>query len=58
MSLIIRTLAAGAACTIVATGAVAQSTVVPIDNEPTPRLTVEQPLPGPLAGELSSSRTR
>ncbi|TWA26193.1 hypothetical protein FB004_103299 [Sinorhizobium medicae] len=50
MSLIIRTLAAGAGCTIVATGALAQSTVVPIDNEPTPRLTVEQPLPGPLAG--------
>ena len=31
------------------TGAFAQSTVVPIDGEPAPRLTVEQPLPGPLA---------
>ena len=27
----------------------AQSTVVPIDNEPAPTLTVEAPLPGPLA---------
>jgi Family of unknown function (DUF6130) len=27
----------------------AQSTVVPIDNEPAPKLTVEAPLPGPLA---------
>jgi len=26
-----------------------QSTVVPIDDEPPPRLTVEPPLPGPLA---------
>ena len=33
----------------IATGAFAQSTVVPIDNEPTPRLIVEPPLPGPLA---------
>ena len=32
-----------------ATGAFAQSTVVPVDNEPPPSLTVEQPLPGPLA---------
>jgi hypothetical protein len=33
----------------IATGALAQSTVVPIDDEPAPKLTVEQPLPGPLA---------
>jgi hypothetical protein len=33
--------------TAIATGA--QSTVVPIDNEPAPRLIVEQPLPSPLA---------
>ena len=33
----------------VAVGAFAQSTVVPIDNEPAPRLIVESPLPGPLA---------
>lgn len=31
------------------TGAFAQSTVVPIDNEPPPRLIVEPPLPSPLA---------
>jgi hypothetical protein len=30
----------------------AQSTVVPIDNEPAPKLTVEPPLPGPLARNL------
>ena len=35
--------------TAIATGAVAQSTVFPIDNEPSPRLIVEPPLPGPLA---------
>ena len=35
--------------TEIATGAVAQSTVVPIDDEPAPRLIVEPPLPGPLA---------
>jgi Family of unknown function (DUF6130) len=29
--------------------ATAQSTVVPIDDEPPPRLIVEPPLPGPLA---------
>jgi hypothetical protein len=42
-------LAEGAADTLLPTGAVVQSTVVPIDNEPTPRLIVEAPLPGPLA---------
>jgi hypothetical protein len=35
--------------TAVITGVVAQSTVVPIDNEPTPRLIVESPLPDSLA---------
>jgi hypothetical protein len=35
--------------TATATAAIAQSTVVPIDNEPMPRLIVEPPLPGPLA---------
>jgi hypothetical protein len=35
--------------TEVATGAFAQSTLVPIDSEPPPRLIVEPPLPGPLA---------
>jgi len=42
-------LAEGAADTLLPAGAVAQSTVVPVDNEPAPRLTVEPPLPGPLA---------
>ena len=35
--------------TATATGAFAQSTVVPIDNEPAPRLIVERPLPDELA---------
>jgi hypothetical protein len=33
----------------IAAGALARSTVVPIDDEPAPRLIVEPPLPGPLA---------
>jgi Family of unknown function (DUF6130) len=49
MNPLTETLAEGTADTLLPTGAVAQSTVVPIDNEPPPRLTVEQPLPGPLA---------
>ena len=35
--------------TVFATGALAHSAVVPLDNEPAPRLIVEPPLPGPLA---------
>jgi hypothetical protein len=50
MNLLIQTLTALAACTVFATGAFAQSTVVPIDNEPAPKLIVEPPLPSPLAG--------
>jgi Family of unknown function (DUF6130) len=46
---LIKTLAVVAACTVFATGAFAQSAVVPIDNEPAARLIVEPPLPGPLA---------
>jgi hypothetical protein len=34
--------------TEIATGAGVQSTVVPIDDEPAPRLILEPPLPGPL----------
>ena len=34
---------------MIPTAAFAQSTVVPIDNEPAPSLIVEPPLPGPLA---------
>ena len=49
MNFLIKTLAAVAACTVLAIGAAAQSTVVPFDNEPAPRLIVESPLPGPLA---------
>jgi hypothetical protein len=53
MSLLVKTLAVLAACTVFATGAFAQSTVVSIDNEPAPRLIVEPPLPGPLAGGVA-----
>jgi Family of unknown function (DUF6130) len=49
MTLLIKMLASVAAGTVLATGALAQSTVIPIDNEPAPRLIVEPPLPGPLA---------
>jgi hypothetical protein len=49
MTLLIKTCASVAAGIMVATGAFAQSTVVPIDNEPAARLIVEQPLAGPLS---------
>jgi Family of unknown function (DUF6130) len=49
MNLLIKRLATVAACIVLATGAFAQSAVVPIDNEPPARLIVEPPLPGPLA---------
>jgi hypothetical protein len=49
MNLFIKTLAAVAACAVLATGAFGQSTVVPLDAEPAPKLIVEAPLPGPLA---------
>ena len=49
MSLLIKALASIAAGTVLAAVAFAQSTVVPIDDEPPPRLIVEPPLPGPLA---------
>jgi hypothetical protein len=49
MSLLVNTLATIAAGTMLAVGALAHSTVVPIDNEPAPKLIVEPPLPGPLA---------
>jgi len=52
MKLLARTFAAVAACTVLASGAFAQSTVVPIDKESAPRLIVEAPLPGPLAQNL------
>jgi hypothetical protein len=49
MNLLINTLATILAGTVLAIGVFAQSTVVPIDNEPAPRLIVEPPLPGQLA---------
>ena len=52
MKLLTRTFAAVVACTVLATGALAQSAVVAIDKEPAPRLIVEPPLPGPLAQNL------
>ena len=48
MKLVILTLAGMASC-MLATGAFAQSAVVPIDDEPAPELIVEPPLAGPLA---------
>lgn len=53
MNPLIQTLTALAACTVFATGSFAQSAVVPIDNEPAPKLIVEPPLPGPLAGGVA-----
>jgi Family of unknown function (DUF6130) len=50
MNPLITTLTAVAVSSAFATGGSAQSAVVPIDNEPPPRLIVEPPLPGPLAG--------
>lgn len=49
MHLLIKTLVAAAACTVLATGTFAQSAVVPIENESAPKLIVEPPLPGQLA---------
>ena len=49
MNLLVNTLATIAAGTVRASGAFAQSAVVPIDSKPAPRLIVEKPLPGPLA---------
>jgi hypothetical protein len=46
----INTFVAGLAFIVLAISAFAQSTVVPIDNEPAPKLTVTQPLPGPWLG--------
>jgi len=42
----------------IATDALPQSTVVPIDDEPAPRLIVEQPLPGPLAQGIFQAQYR
>jgi len=47
--MLIKKLGACAAIGLLSAGAFAQSTVVNIDNEPVPSLTVLPPLPGPLA---------
>jgi hypothetical protein len=49
MTLLTKTFAAVAASTVLASGGVAQSTVVLIDKESAPTLIVGAPLPGPLA---------
>ena len=56
MTMLIKAFAAIAAGTVLATGAIAEganavgpSELVPIANEPAPKLIVDPPLPGPLA---------
>ena len=49
MTLFMKTLAAIAVTSLLAGAAFAQSTVVNVENEPAPGLTVLPPLPGPLA---------
>ena len=49
MNLLVKTLIAVAATGTLVAIAFAQSTVVNIENEPPPELTVQQPLAGPLA---------
>jgi len=49
MTALIKTFVAIAATALLVAGAFAQSTVVNFDNEPAPSLTVQPPLPGPLA---------
>ena len=49
MTPLMKTLVAAAAAALLVADAVAQSTVVDIDHEPAPGLTVLSPLPGPLA---------
>ena len=56
MNILAKTLAAVAGGALLATSALAQSAaslVVPIENEPAPRLFVEPPLPGPLASGVA-----
>jgi hypothetical protein len=55
MNILTRTLA-GVAGALLATSALAQSAaslVVPMENEPAPKLFVEPPLPGPLANAVA-----
>jgi hypothetical protein len=56
MNILAKTLAGIAAGALLAASALAQSAaslVVPIENEPAPRLFVEPPLPGPLASGVA-----
>ncbi len=56
MSIIARTSAAVAAATLLTTTALSQtaaSLVVTVEKEPAPTLTIEQPLPGPLANGVA-----
>ena len=56
MNIFARTLAIMAAGALLAASAFAQSTaslVVPVKNEPAPKLIVEPPLPGPLANGVA-----
>ena len=56
MNMLTRTLARIAAGALLASSALAQSAaslVVPIENEPAPKLFVEPPLPGPLANAVA-----
>jgi hypothetical protein len=66
MTLLIKTLAAVAAGTVLATSAFAQSAreirgaspYNPIENEPAPKLIVDPPLPGPLAQGIFQAQYR
>jgi hypothetical protein len=57
MNLLIKTLAAVAACILFASGAFGRSTV-PVDKDTPPRLSVEPPLAVPLAQATSSPSKR
>ena len=66
MTLLIRTLIAVAAGTVLATSAFAQSArevrggspYIAIENEPAPKLIVDPPLPGPLAQGIFQAQYR
>ena len=56
MNVLVTSIVALAAGTLLAANAFAEgpaSLVVPVENEPAPKLTVEPPLPGPLANNLA-----
>jgi hypothetical protein len=49
MRKLIKILVSATVATFLATGTIAQSGVVTVENEPAPKMSVKQPLPGPLA---------